>query len=223
MNMIQKLIMLFLLIYLTGVIFDGHAVEVDTRKVIAVMDTGISYEQHHKKYMCSTLGITLMGVDLLDRNGHGTNVVGLIGDQIDTKKYCIIIVKTEGDEYLEGLNVITQVSNVVAVNLSWASSGIPSYLDRIELSYLKILEQSKVIIVAAAGNDHIELKPGCTVYPACHKPRISIMHVIGNNTSSSSNYGPLVDMWIDGTNVGTPARTGTSQSAAIYTGTLFKK
>lgn len=119
--------------------------------------------------------------------------------------------------------------DVDIINISM-SGGYP---DPNELAALKIAEEMGVIVVVAAGNDGEELSSKkCNIFPACYKPYLSNMIVVGNLTEknqlhSKSNYGSIVDTYFYGTNVEslgqsstTLLMTGTSQSAPFITGFL---
>ena len=79
-----------------------------------------------------------------------------------------------------------------------------------------------ITIVAAAGNTKINLDKNCNYFPACYDERI---HVIGTSNRYYSNYGKIVDVYLNGTEQTAYGITlsGTSQAAAIYTGKLIKK
>ena len=86
-----------------------------------------------------------------------------------------------------------------------------------------------ITIVVAAGNDKCQLGKGsCEYFPAMYDRRII---VVGNGRTEkdrapSSNWGSVVDFWIDGTEkkgeYGKPM-SGTSQATAIQTGKLVRK
>lgn len=238
----KNIILLISLALFSYMLFDANKYNIETdnarksssikekRKRIVVVDTGISAEHYPKAFICNDYGAFAFNNSnlTLDMHGHGTNVVGLIAENMNSKKYCITVLSVtaeiSGDKYVSALRFIGSLENVIAVNLSLSNSGAQNNeeLDMAEGIELKSLSDKGVKIFVAAGNDGIKLFKGCSVYPACHKPNIKNMVVIGN-VNHSSNFGPLVDYVVDGNAVGTPILSGSSQSTAIYTGLMFSK
>lgn len=198
----------------------------ERRLRIAVMDTGLSYNQVNQPFMCKDKPFVNYKTEQgFDKNGHGTNVIGLIGKTIDSSKYCItsygIHDYQKMDTYLEMLEVVEK-DKPYALNLSWASPGY-SY---VEFETLKRLSEDQgVIIITAAGNlaQHMT-EENCDMFPSCHAFKLEKnFYVIGSTTKRYSNYGTIVDEYIPSDDVGFPKRKGTSQAAAIFTGRLFSK
>ena len=195
----------------------------ESRLRIAVIDTGVSREIADKSYMCQDNPIIEPEVP-----DHGTNIVGLIGDRINSKKYCVYIFPlgnpVSGTRYIQSLRHIARNPEKYAgLNISLASDKPDAYetFDKYEKMYLTDIAKT-VKIVVAAGNGRYKLDVGCKIFPACHRESIKVnMFVIGNSKSKMSNYGPLVDKMIDGDMQGSPAMSGSSQSTAIFTGSLF--
>jgi hypothetical protein len=130
----------------------------------------------------------------------------------------------ESVDYLSVLRQVSHLNNVVGINLSIDGTENPnfSYLDIGELTFLKGYDKDGIKIIVAAGNKGKRLNENCKIYPACHKRRIPNMIVVGN-TGNHSNYGPMVNVVIDGNKKGNPVMSGSSQSTAIYTGMTFSK
>jgi hypothetical protein len=195
----------------------------ETRQRIAVIDSGIRRSMLDEDYMCKDMPIFTTGVSGWDYHGHGTNVVGLIGERINTKKYCITSYSLPSTE--NNMNDIIyflfkmQNHNVVGVNISMASAGF----NRPEGEMIKHLTDKGVKVFVAAGNEGIELGAFCDIYPACHKQKNKSIIVVGNKYNKNSNYGQYVDIWVDGNNKGYMSMTGTSQATAITTGVYFSK
>lgn len=151
-----------------------HKVEAaDDRKIIMVIDTGVSPEIAAKPYMCERGNITF--ATEFDEHGHGSNVVDLIGSRIDDKKYCILSINawTGGrfvGKYKKGLKMAVKLKNLVAINLSMSSPHHKSSYYGWEVSLIRKLLKKGVKINAAAGNDYTYMnKENCHVYPACLK------------------------------------------------------
>jgi hypothetical protein len=208
---------------------------------VAVVDTGLYKPglQNKKKHgICSTGHYAATNSTLIDNDGHGTNVSGLIHKYARGTNYCQIIYKFWDSTTKNSMrNYIKILWNLVRtrptiVNFSMGGSEF-SYEERFLIK--KILDNG-TIIVASAGNHskklggtYCEKDSGCSVYnffPAAIDLRNI---VVGNlsrlgNPSKSSNYGNIVDVWEMGNNVKGAygkAMTGTSQAAAIYTGKLI--
>jgi hypothetical protein len=180
-----------------------------------------------------------------DLNGHGQNVSHLIERQIQSPSfYCQIIVKyTNGIDsikensayfFLKSLEYVANRKDIALVNISGGGiartndpktkEAVTKYL-KLEKAFIQKLLDANVTVVVAAGNDNLNLDKECVYYPACHDPRI---YVVGNGTSlknryAGSNYGKVVDIWIDGRDhtAGGHTMTGSSQSTAIFTGKLL--
>lgn len=203
-----------------------HEMEtIEKRLRIAVVDTGISDFQVKKPYMCKDVAyVTESKNNEFDKNGHGTNVIGLIGSQIDVKKYCITSYGTHNWQYMAGylkmLDIATQ-EKPFAINLSWASEGFSF----VEFELLKQLSDNGTVIVTAAGNKAVKLtKDKCETFPACNSVHFKKnFYVIGMIDDNKTNWGPVISQYYVGNNIGFPLKTGSSQSAANFTGHLFSK
>jgi hypothetical protein len=194
----------------------------EKRLRIAVVDTGISTRQIKEKYMCKDMSYFSISTSGRDWSGHGSNVVGLIGEKINTDKYCITIYSFNKNTLLRETNYYLSVMikhRVVGVNLSIAASGY----DKKEEESLRRLTDKNVKVFIASGNNRLNLDIVCNVYPACHKKSNKKLQVIGSTDKRYSNYGKIVDRYIDGTDKGKPVLSGTSMSTAIATGLHFSK
>lgn len=204
------------------------------RKMIVVIDTGLIYTYKHMDYMCETPALSLIkGVSPYlaefshPSDGHGTNVVGLIGERIDKNKYCILMLRAFKDGapigYESSLKLTSMLKgHVVGLNLS-LSGKEPN---AIETEHLKVIIANKVKVFVAAGNEKTELKKDkCPSYPACLQPELGQnIIVVKNIKKSETNFGDYIHMVErNGQAVGFPKNTGTSQSTAIYTGEYFSK
>lgn len=155
---------------------------------------------------------------------HALNVAALIAREAKDANYCIInyqIFSEKGFDlkaYYSALINIILTNSAAIVNLSIQGSSP----DDIERSLLNQLLDKEVSIVASAGNQGLYLdKISCKVYPACNDQRITVV----GNFSSSSNYGPVVDLIENGQDAtaGGSTMSGTSQAAAIFTGKAVLK
>lgn len=220
-----------------------------------VIDTPIHESQLKESYMCRNGSVSIepgklsyfkYGESVEEVYHHGQNVVGLIGNRINSDKYCIYHIayyfpkefKEWKVPYMESLAKILTLKNVVGVNLSIADSTNEkkNYMDS-EFRVIDTLTKANVKVVVAAGNNNEVLKKeDCNVFPVCLKLRLKRsenMYVVGSDTYVKNKNGTVhkfsnisidVDMiYEDGVDQGVPAMTGTSQSAAKYTGRLFSR
>lgn len=200
---------------------------------VAVIDTGIHKSiKGHKKGICHYGHKDFTGTGLNDTHGHGTNVSGLIHKYAKGRRYCQVILKFF-DPHATGKQNISRITAAIrhAINIKVdfinISGGGIGYTEMEQKMVKRALDRG-IIIVAAAGNAKCNLDDkDCEYYPAMHDKRIV---VVGNGTTKkrfpSSNYGSIVDLWVDGDNKKGEygrAMTGTSQSTAIHTGKLVKK
>jgi len=194
----------------------------EKRKRIGVLDTGIQPHILNKKYMCKDMPFYDLFGDGLDYHGHGTNIVGLIGERIDSSKYCITSYNLSKNSGLVSSNFLLykmSKHNLVGLNLSLASKGY----DGVEEKFLNDLSEQGVKIFIAAGNNKQNLNMNCDVYPACHKILIKSIIIVGSKDRGYSNFGDIVDIELDGTKKGSPEMSGTSQATAIATGKYFSR
>ena len=219
---------LIALLFLTTEVF------AETRQKIVVVDTGVTQEQVNKPYMCEKGVLNAIKDDGLTVHPHGSNIVGLIGKQINIKKYCVLSIRYNSgyssgpdstDSLKKSFSMVLKEKNVLWVNVSVTGEGF----DPEELSLVKKINEKNIGMSLAAGNEGLNLNEPCGIFPACYRlnvPNKSLYRVIGSSTSRESfksNYGNIVTDKEDGVQQGTPALTGTSQATAIYTGKLFKE
>lgn len=153
---------------------------------------------------------------------HGSNVTSIIlrlGGY--STAYCVQVYRVffngvfSLSAYVAALTA-ARTASIVNISLEGTMYSEP------EVGAIKQLLDQGTIVVAAAGNRGIQLTEHCTVYPACADSRVL---VVGNSGSLTSNYGPTVDVAVDGEHVagGGVVLSGTSQSAALVTGTIVHR
>lgn len=206
----------------------------ETRKKVAIIDSGINPSWINTKYLCKGPHFDLTNTDMLDRKSHGTHIYAIISSSINIKTQCILIIKytnVNAPFSLEQLFApfdVALVENVKYVNYS--SSGTGGY-EKEELAIKKLLDR-KIHVTVSAGNDSIDLKY-CKAYPSCYPFKSDYFHVIGNGLDrgyrfSNSNYGGPITTYVNGNNICVTVnkfpmcKTGTSQSAAKFTAELLK-
>lgn len=207
-----------------GLLLSNNA-PVESRIKIAVIDTGIdSSFVELKPYFCKTGHKSIVdNTPMTDstKMKHGTNVTGLIAKSIDPNKACLIIIKfysSEKSNTVAAINhAISQQADFINMSLGGSEYSTTEYR-----AITKALSLG-IKIAVAAGNDYRNLDNNCYYYPACYAKTIhsNQFKVVGSNTYSDkhyTNYGSIVSTTENGTNVGLPRLTGTSQATAIFTG-----
>jgi subtilisin family serine protease len=214
---------------------------------IAVIDTGIDPSVSHLCKFGHKSFARRYPNPLIDENGHGTHVSGLIASNAGDGDYCLVAIKyydetVSGQENLRNLVKAMQYAVNIDVNFINISGGGPEFSES-EYGVIKEALTKHITLVVAAGNEKSDLDKECDYYPACYDTKIvsvgNLDSVSGSielpNTderhdkdrSPSSNYGRRVTRWEIGTNVestlpgGRRGRmTGTSQATAVATGKL---
>lgn len=188
---------------------------------IVVIDTG--YNTNYNTLVLCNKGVDLTYTSMMDTIGHGNNISHIISNALIGQNYCIFPIKafSEGDSYF---NVILKALTIAyrfkpdIINMSYGGIGF----NVLEWLYIEALLDNNVKIIAAAGNEHMNLDKDCDYYPACYDDRII---TVGNlrklgYISKSSNYGNYVKKWNIGYHIeaGGIVLSGTSQATAIETG-----
>ncbi|MFM2269742.1 MAG: hypothetical protein RL757_3183 [Bacteroidota bacterium] len=184
--------------------------------------------------------------NLIDSNGHGTAVAGIItrylqalpGSSLQVYK----VLDARGTGTLFGIiKAIDQavLNGAQLINLS-STTNIETNMPNFDINQTPLglaIEQAQregVLVIGAAGNDALDLERRGNEYylPALQNPNIIVVGSVGceNEASSFSNYGDQsVDVFTQGENVVTTAAqnpmgnlykavSGTSFAAPIVTG-----
>ena len=168
----------------------------------------------------------------LDTMGHGTNIVGIIDDQLKKTNlnYCIVVIKYYSVNQSGEMNLNASIKafqyavnlNVDYINYSGGGDNFSVEESNVVKKYL----DKGGRLIAAAGNDGRDLTLG-SYYPAMYDKRII---VVGNRTADGvrsvlSNYGSPVNRWEVGENVKAYGitLTGTSQATAAATGKIVSE
>jgi len=223
---LKKLNLVAFLLFLTIFLSFLYSNATENRKKIAVIDSGLKITKKIKPYLCEGFHKSFADNNpFLDSYEHGTNVAGLISENIDPSKWCLVIIKYEGslDDFIKALEYSIEIK---ASMINMSVEG-PHYSQE-ELNLLKKAMQLKMVVSVAAGNrrgDQYNLDKACIVYPACYIYNLDpkLFHVVGSYTGNFSNYGrKTVRFWENGVNRGYPVMSGTSQATAIHTGKWTK-
>lgn len=218
--------------YLFFMLF-SYEVFAESRHKIVVIDTGVSFSQSLRSYMCKGGKLSISG-DWRDEHGHGTNIIGLIGEKINAKKTCIVSIKVDilksktlTADYVKA-TLMAEKLKPTAINMSLAGE----FKDFTEFGSLVRMVNSGVKIIVASGNNSFNLDTQCVVYPACYLQimrydrksiKVNNFIVVGAKDLDRSNTGSVVTVFTEGKDQGTPKLSGTSQATANFTGRLFSK
>lgn len=198
-----------------------YVIPTDNQIKVAVIDTGIKYSYISQTPLCESGHKDFTGEGLADIHGHGTNVVGLIVKNAKVSKYCIILIKAYGFKNGKTTQFISQAlhyADIIGADIVNISGGGAGFI-KDEYKSVKSLLDRGAVIVAAAGNDKLNLDENCDYYPACYDKRILVV----GSFDSYSNYGKIVDIKLDGRNKTAfgVMLSGTSQSTAQFTGLIL--
>lgn len=203
---------------------------IGSAKTVAVLDTGIYLKKNYQKYVIKSIDLNKSVVKELD--SHGTHLAGIIidfGNITDTKLISIKIADKFGgsfDQYLKGLRLAID-KNPDVINLSFFHRGD----DNKEIALIKEAGEKGIKIVTAAGNGSKNLDKD-PVYPCAYAELYDNVYCVGSldrdgTRSDFSNFGKAVKYWEIGEMVVSfgikepiEMKTGTSQSAAVFTRNL---
>ncbi|MGQ0825181.1 MAG: S8 family serine peptidase [Actinomycetota bacterium] len=194
-----------------------------TGVIVAVVDTGVRGDHEDlAPIVVSGTDYVDGGSGLVDPNGHGTHVAGIIGAVANNG---VGIAGGAPDVRIMSVRVLNaqgsgSSSNVAAgiiyaadhgarvINLSLGGGGYQGMEDAVNYAVGK-----GALVLAAAGNSGIACE-GC-IYPAGYANAIAVAALDSNkNRASFSNYGSLIDIAAPGVNI-----TSTySRNTADYVG-----
>lgn len=205
----------------------------EPRKRVVVIDSGLEPQYLVDNYMCRDISQISLEEDKRVKNTHGTSIISIIKEDMNTDDYCITSVRmkvSERGDITETKDLVIRaldLSNVYAVNMSY----IISEYNHLEYQAIRYSVYSGVRFSVAAGNEKVDLDKACLFYPACYgklldkeslKYRRAHFKVIGAK-AGYTNYGSVVDIYLNGGYMGTPSMRGTSSATAQYTNMLVRK
>ena len=217
--------------------------EAGGRKLIAIIDSGLNYNHEDLKSQYALKRSEVIdGIDndqngLVDDRygwdfhendhlpwddvGHGTHVAGTAGAAENGSGIVglnpaarLVIIKNGGSSGPSTVNSIKSINYAITtgamvINMSW---GGPNYSEAM-LKSLKAAQKRNIIMIAAAGNDSINIDNNPT-YPASYKIKnmITVASTNYNDTNSTfTNYGKnSVDIMAPGTDIWSADYTGNS-------------
>ena len=185
----------------------------DQRQRINVLDNGIT-KAGVKKFAKALCKDGHSKNALNEEGKHGTNVISIIANKLNTKKFCIEIhnVLGKGTTMKDEFRALFASFDAKFINMSFAGDQ-PS---KTEKQMIKVLLKKNIHIFVAAGNQNKNLDKSPT-YPASYGFKTKKYHVVGSSTKTwygkkFSNFGSVVTEKQPGTKIGWPLMTGTSQS-----------
>lgn len=155
---------------------------------------------------------------------HGQNITYIIDEYLKKKQvdFCIIHIRvfSEGSHRVIN-NIISALAklntlnpDIINLSLNGTTASEP------EIKLIKHLLNKGIIVVAAAGNNSLNLDKECSAFPSCDDPRVIVVgNGIEKKPDPESNYGKIIDIWENGNNIkaGGITLSGTSQATAIVT------
>lgn len=220
------------IILLTAIAASYAAIGKETRKVVAIIDTGISSSLLNKPFMCKDMHADFTGMGINDSHGHGSNIAGIIANKLNPKTHCLLIIKywhtTQNPWGMYRLyevfsSVLSYIEAVKPAYVNYSSAGF-GFSTREFNVYSKLIDNGTKVVVAA-GNDMKDLDEGCDTFPACYFFNEPNFYVVRASKSTLSNKNGPVNVSRPGNNVCGFGRclTGTSQAAAQFTADLISK
>lgn len=213
---------------------------------VAVIDTGFDFKSTWQPIrddvpstptLCPTGHKDFTGNGLQDDHGHGTHIAGLIGKYSGNADYCLVIYKyydNKGSDFNNLVNTIKSFGSAIAegVNIiNYSGGGISRNSE--ECAVLKTALDKGITVVAAAGNENIDLDVH-PFYPALCDSRIVVVagqdkygKRVPSSSFSSRKFTVVKELGIDVLSILPGGQygfmTGTSQATAIHSGKIVQK
>jgi hypothetical protein len=193
--------------------------------VVAVIDSGLTAMRLPN--LCKFGHKDFTGKGLGDRDGHGTNVSGIIDNFAKNTYYCQVILKYFDPSVKNNQkNAIEAFKHAVRLKvdvINFSSTGdLPSSEEK---AIIQQALDAGIAVVVPSGNSRRDLDKDCSVYPACYDRRITVIGRSDSIGRHQSGYGSVVDAYEWGYRVTGLGITlsGTSQATASHTGKLIAK
>lgn len=194
----------------------------ETRIKVAVLDTGLDISEKIRPFLCRSGHSSLVKGSDPFKDGyhskHGSNVAGLIAENLDPKKQCLVIIN-----FYDSMGPVSDYSKLIHKGVRHAIRIKADYLNmslggpqasKVEYALLRraLLQGMKVAV--AAGNNSgkslvldsnrkvvvendlqlfedaaQDLDKECIYFPACYKMDSANFHVVGSNTTYKNKWG----------------------------------
>ncbi len=172
---------------------------------VAIIDTGLDMDLFHLWYpdiRVSTYDVATDSsyTEVTDLIGHGTHVAGIVAEGMPKNGSLYIMKATRGsNDELYSADVTTALRRAYYNSTKVVNMSLGSH-EQIESqrSAIEDLKSSKIITVAAAGNDGTSE----TLYPAGYDNTLSVSAINSDlSFASYSNYGNKIDFAAPGTSI----------------------
>ena len=209
--------------------------EGDSEVVVAILDSGLdlTHPDLDKKKVLAPKNVITNSSDIVDNLSHGTKVTGIISAISNNKEGIvglapnvkIIPIKIIDKLQKMELNLVKGIEYAISKNVDIIHISLGTYekIPMLEEAIKKAYNKG-IFIVSSVGNDGI----ATATYPARYGQVISIGSTDKDGKLAHfSNHGDLVDFYLPGVDIfstgfgqGYYYSSGTSFSAAIFTGLL---
>ncbi len=194
------------------VILANTTVEELPEIVVGVVDSGIDYNHpfFEGRLLESSYDFIDNDEDVMDENGHGTHVAGIIVDttlpNVKIMPYKASDKEGYGSEVTMAQSIEQAVKDGVdVINISMIGEGTSSLV----FAALDKAIEADIVVCVGAGNDN---KQTINMYPACYADAITVAAVDSNKQKADySNYGGFVDVTAPGTDVNSAYLNGCYQ------------
>lgn len=202
---------------------------------VLVIDTGLDVKRTKAsicdKHIDFAVGSGTTSKPPIDHIGHGTNMANIISTRVNPKKYCISVARLldSSTKAVRNNKFFLDISSFAIENkvrlVNYSITGASPIFEEKEM--FRRLVKAGILVNVAAGNSSTELTvKSCLEFPACYRMNglVVVGAMDGTTILSSSNYGPIVDVFTQGIFVFSNATTdqGTSIATAVYTNRLLK-
>lgn len=214
----------------------------ESRERVIVLDDGIYQEFLSSPYMCKDVALLSFQFGTSQAGAHGTNLISIISEGLDTDKYCVTAFRLNTDKdvllnTVQSLKAAIKVPKTKIINMSIQSFGYKHEQYKV---IKQAIEEKQIYFNVAAGNYRLNLDTACVIYPACYAKlleRESNMRDTGLWNPANlrkyfkvigvmapySNHGSVIDVFMKGGLMGTPPMQGTSMATALYTNLMVRK
>jgi hypothetical protein len=203
---------------------------------VLVIDSGLNADKTNaslcNKHLDFLQGSKVLTRPAMDHLGHGTNMVNIISSKVNPKHYCIMTARlldgttsknVRDNKFFLDISTFAIQNGVRLVNYSITGTS-PIFEEKM---MFQRLVKAGILVNVAAGNSSSELTiKRCFEYPACYRMNglVSVGAMDGTYLLSSSNYGPVVDIFAQGVYTFSNATKdqGTSVATAVYTNKILR-
>ena len=200
---------------------------------VGVLDTGVrtthevflDENQESKIDLTDSFNYVDNTTNILDDNGHGTMVAGIISEATsnNVKIVPVKILNSKGEgklsDTLQAIAAISSKVDLLNVSLGISKNNLSQDVLNIAESVLKEIYDNNKIITCASGNDGTEN----VYYPASSEYTIAVSATdVSNNIASFSNYGDTIDFAAPGVGLILPFYTGDNLYNSSFPATSYE-